>query len=347
MPVTQSEIARLAGVDRSAVSRVLRGQADAIGLSDAKTREILSLATELGYRPNAAVRAMQTGRFGTAALLSSTTDALLSYTPPQLLNATRDALAAAGLRLLIEALGHDELTGGDVLPVVMREWMCDGLLINYHFRFPPQIEAALSRHRIPAVWVNSPHESDCVYLDDRGGARALAEYLLRHGHRRIAYLDLSHNPDDPDPHYSVPGRLLGYRDAMAGAGLHPSVTQLRASGPAQASAARRALLGGDDRPTAVICYGDPTPLAIDALELGLRVPADLSVAGFAERPLHIGGRAVTLASLPFARLGRTAAETLALKVDGADRITPPKVIDCTLIEGATTAAPYNRSGTAA
>lgn len=158
------------------------------------------------------------------------------------------------------------------------------------------------------------------------------------------------DPDDPDPHGSVPGRLLGYRDAMAGAGLHPSVTRLRASDPVPASAARRALLGGDDRPTAIICYGDPTPLAIDALELGLRVPADLSVSGFAERPLHCflgGGRAVTPASLPFARLGRTAAETLALKVDGADRTAPPKVIDCTLIEGATTAAPYNRSGTAA
>jgi LacI family transcriptional regulator len=313
MSVTLSDIARQVGASKMTVSQALRGT----GRVGSQTRQrILSAAQQLGYRPNAAAHAISTGRFGCVALLLSTRGHGRSTLPEHLLGGIDGALSEHDLHLTIARLPDDKLTSEGVVPKILRQWMADGLLVNYNDKIPQRMMELIDGYNLPAVWLNAKRPYDCVHPDDFGAGRMLVEHLLKLGHRNILYVDLSHPASVMDEvHYSARDRLAGCRTAMEAAGLPLHICQRpQYVDREERQAIARHLLTQPDRPTAVIGYSDVSYVAMAAAELGIRMPQDLQLAAFADSEAHVGGVAVLTAVVPQAEMGRAAVETLIQKI---------------------------------
>jgi LacI family transcriptional regulator len=159
--------------------------------------------------------------------------------------------------------------------------------------------------------VNS--RDDAVLIDDVDAGRQGTEHLLGLGHRRIAVLT------GPSTFSTSRLRLDGYRQALgqAGVSIDPAIIQ---SGPYRRDAARvatSALLGGRDRPTALIATSNE--LVIGALQAlaaqNLRVPEDISLVGFGNADWFALLRpALTTLALPIQEMAMAAAHLLLKRI---------------------------------
>jgi DNA-binding LacI/PurR family transcriptional regulator len=150
-----------------------------------------------------------------------------------------------------------------------------------------------------------------VLFDHHGGARAATRHLIALGHRRIAHLA------GPAVRFTGRDRRRGYEDALAEAGI-PLDSALVVEGD-YSFASGEALMPRlwAERPTAVFVGGDAMALgAIRALaDLGVRVPADLSLAAFGNPDfVRYATPAITTADLPVAAAGRAAVELLVRRL---------------------------------
>ena len=275
------QIARKAGVSPNTVLRVLRGENKEVWPSAIRRAEVIrDMAREIAYLPNSSARAMRRGKFNCVALVLSA-DQGRSYLPNELFNAIHDALAERGMRLIVSKLPDAQLTSEELVPTILKEWSCDGLLINYTDHVPQGMVELIGRYRIPSVWINCRQPVDCVYYDDFGGAMEATQHFLKLGHRRIAYLDFVTLDRPETSHYSRIDRYEGYAQAMRAAGLVP-VAQGQFAGIAVPRRLEMLLklLSSPERPTAIISYDAGERLLYAAALKGLRVPEDLSLMTF-------------------------------------------------------------------
>jgi LacI family transcriptional regulator len=305
MSVTIRDIAEKVGLSKPTVTRILGKDAH---LFRPETRKIvLDAARELGYRPNAAARAIGTGSFGCVALVLGY-DSGRSDLPVPLLIGIQDELALHGLHLAVARLPDDKLTAEGFVPKVLRESMADGMIINYTHDIPPKMLAIIRGHTAPVVWVNSDLANDCVRPDDFSGAKWITEHVISLGHRRVAYAKF-----DSSKHYSVAARLEGYRAAMKSAKLKELVVNRHVEASEQPDLIR-GMLSKRDRPTCVIARPEDVPaFAIVAASMGLEVPTDLSIASITGHYFTLMGRPVTSAIVPSYNEGAEAVRMLLAK----------------------------------
>jgi len=326
---TLNDLAREAGVCKMTVSLALRGK----GRMAADTRaRIQRLAEDRGYRPNASARAVSNGRHGLVALVMSTHPGR-SYLPRDLLLGIESAVAARGSHLLFTHLEDEQLEHADTMPRVLREWSCDGLLLNYHFGIPAALLTHVERHAIPVVWVNADLPQDAVRHDDRAAGILATRHLLDLGHRRIAYADLNFEiaRRDGPLHYSRTERRDGYRAAMAAAGLRTE--ELRDGLPMVGAAIVETVvrrLRGPGRPTAFVLHSQSSlSLFQGACQLSaLKVPADLSVVPICnenEVPAW-GTLSTTTVGLRQHDLGTGAVDMLWQRMAAADSHLPARTV---------------------
>ncbi len=214
-------IAKLAGVHPATVSRILNGEENYKRPAYAKrARKIRELARQLGYKPNAAARAIAKKRFGAIALLQHVCRNR-SYLPQCLLDGILNATEQAGYSLHIGRVDDQQLADEEFVPNLLRNWNWDGLLVNVAVEPGPRLHQLLTHHHVPAVWLNVKHDHDCVYPDDFRAASELTSRLLADGFRRLYYLGLGYH--SPVQHYSKADRCAGYQKAMHEAGLEAIV----------------------------------------------------------------------------------------------------------------------------
>src|SRR6185295_16580276 len=187
MPVTIKEIAERSGLSVPTVSQVLNNKGHRYRSETCK--RVLKAVRELGYRPNSSARAIRMGRFNCVALLLST-ERHKSFLPNELLRGIHDGVAEHDYHMSLTVLPDDKLTSQGFVPKILRQWMADGLLINYHVDVPQRMIELIHEHGIPSVWINTKQKSDCAFPDDLGASREATEKLLALGHRRIFYADL-------------------------------------------------------------------------------------------------------------------------------------------------------------
>ncbi len=143
-------------------------------------------------------------------------------------------------------------------------------------------------------------------FDNRGGARRLTDHLLALGHRRIGYVA------GPTGRTTTRHRLEGHRRALAAAGIASGQDRLTVHGPytrASGYAATLELLRREPLLTAVVAANDTVALGVCAAlrEQGLRIPDDVSVAGFDDLPFALDvGPALTTVRLPLVEAGARA-----------------------------------------
>ncbi|RYX83816.1 LacI family transcriptional regulator [bacterium] len=333
--ITMKDVALRAGVHLSSVSVVLNGSRSSAGISSQTRERIVEAAAELGYRRNGSAHTIRTGRFGNVAVLLSPLRSR-SYLPLPLLAGFHDALDQLNMTLTFCLLGDEKLTESGTIPKFLRERMCDGLLIDYNSHIPQSMIESIQRHQIPAVWINSIQEADCVHPNDLEAAQRATNHLIQLGHRRIAYVDFANSSETP--HYSAHDRCAGYAQTMQSAGLEPHIWNLKLAGNNPAAFCER-MLASHDRPTAVIGYAIYAieGLTYAAARLGLSVPEDLSLVSFGPEQIDYLCRSMTVLIEPQYEIGQLATQMLMRKIETPDEAIAPQAVRFDLAVGESSA----------
>lgn len=342
---TIATIAAHMGLSPATVTHVLNGRAAQQRISPATQQRVLKVAQELGYRANAAARAIRAGRFGNIALIQSL---LGQYLPNELLHGLTTAIAARDIRFVLTQVPDVVIDNELYLPDAVRELSADGVLINRHIGVSQPYLDHIHRLGIPAVFLNVKQEFDCVHPDDLMGGRLAAEFLLRLGHERIAYVDTE---ELENRHYSKHDRREGYVQALSAAGKTPQLFLLPREwstpgepGLDQRVEAARRLLSQENRPTAVVAYELTEGMAVihAAHILGLRIPQDISLIQFHHWNDDRFSIPVQTVSNEMAEVGSKAVEMLLEKIDSPQTAIPVRVVPVRMLEGATCMPPRSR-----
>ncbi len=346
---TMQDIADRAGVARATVSNVLTGRFPA-KRSDAARRaaQIRRIATQLGYRPSTAARAVRTGRTGFIGMIRSPSLAY-SVCDHAFEFGLDEALHARGLCLLRDIIDEPLRQNSEhaQAPRIVRENAVDGLLINYAFGTPPAVRQVLDRCRLPAIWINRKREENCVRPNDQGAAIEATRYLIQRGHRHIGFVCAPAYPWqlEGETHYSGPDRLAGYEQTLRQAGLPahridlPLMSRHSHERVGHLLRCYVDLLRRPDRPSAVLCDGGGREMCHAAALLGLRVPQDLSVMTFDNDAGGDERVAVDRVLVRYWAMGRVAVSELCALIDQPDRPRPAVLIPFEFHQAGTVAAP--------
>ena len=342
-------IAREAGVSPRTVSNVLnRKNKETWPAIAERAARIRQVAARHDYMPNAAARAVRSGRFSSAALVYRANNTFFSA---GLFSGVCDALAANDMHMTFvrmpEILSADD---GQVLPKAFREMCVDGLLFDTAHDIPKPVMSVIRRQRIPAIWLNAREEADCVYPDELEASARLTRMLIERGHRRIAfaYSRVSWPDAVVDAHFSWADRYAGYAGAMAEAGLAAErmekvyavpLNALPPWGTSQDDRLARAMavLRRADRPTAIVSP-DPDsagPFVQAAALLGLAVPGDLSVATINHERVAHYGQSLSMMVTPMVEVGRQSVQQLLRKTQSLEEALAPLAVPFTQMEGNT------------
>lgn len=267
-PVTSYDVARLAGVSQSAVSRYFTPGASISARTSAK---ILKAVNKLGYQPNEIARSLIMRRSSLVAVVVAN----LGFNP-EFTSVLGQALSARGLNTLLFTLDHER----DADRVIEQLWQYRVAGVVAAVTLAPRHVEMLSLREIPLVFVNRVYEEiavNSVSCDQIEGERWLVDELYAAGHRRIAIVS---GPEDSPVSRQ---RVSSAAERLEKTGIKP-VEILVADFTYQGGRdAMRKLASGAVRPDAVICANDM--LAIGCIDearhgLGLRVPKDISIVGF-------------------------------------------------------------------
>jgi LacI family transcriptional regulator len=331
------DVARVAGVSRSAVSKVIR---DAYGVSDGMRERVTRAIDELDYRPNVTARSLRGAGFTLGIEMPGMSNPFFSM----IIAGATEALAGSKYQLIVAPV-MQEVEHDYTALEVLADRQVDGLIAISPLADLDWLERF--GRRTPLVMLGRHDDSvsyDTVTGDDALGTDLVMDHLLGLGHRRILHLtrtDLVTDPRTGTPHAV---RYARYRERMAEAGLAHLEQVARTGGSEdEAYVDTRELLRSSERPTAIFAGNDEIALGAQRalIDEGL-TPADVSIVGYddvavASHPAislttvnqsgeEMGARSVRLV---LERLGgRTAAEhvqvvpTLAARRSSAPPAAP-------------------------
>jgi DNA-binding LacI/PurR family transcriptional regulator len=306
--VTAIDVARLAGVSQSAVSRVFTPGASA---SKATSEKVRAAADRLGYRPDPLARAMITGRTRIIGLVVAY---LENQFYPMALERLSRALQERGYHILVFMAENatDKVT--EVVQELI-DYRVDGI-ITASVSMSNDLTARLLALGIPVVNFNRGQDDarlTDVTSDNIAGARRATDFLIAGGHARIAHImGWQGSSTGRD-------RAEGFRTAMADAGLAPVAMIDGMYSRDTAAEATRALWAAH-RPDAIFVGNDHMAFAvIDTLrhDLGLRVPEDVSVIGYDDVPMAAWpAYALTTIRQPVNRMVTATVDAILGLIDG-------------------------------
>jgi LacI family transcriptional regulator len=337
--VTIVDVARHAAVSTTAVSKVLR---NAYGVSPTMRAKVQRAIAELGYRPHAAARGLRGQTYTLGVMVPDINNPFF----PQIVDGLTERLHGTDYQLLLGPADccHDTSPGTSQARVTeaLIDRSMDGLVLIAPTS--PQRHLEQTARTIPTVIIGrhgrSPHY-DTVVDDDTTGADLVVGHLADLGHRHIAHIE--HPEDDPARVTTMPNtiRAAGYRQAMHTRGLGDHIDVVTTSYTQQGGYdGTRQLLARPHRPTALFAGADIAAMgALQAIaEAGLRVPDDISVAGYDNTSF------ATLATLTSVdqggrQMGREAARLLLERITDRQRPTSLISLSPTLIPRRSTAPP--------
>jgi LacI family transcriptional regulator len=317
-PARLRDVAELAGVDPSLVSRVLSGSLP-FSIRDETRERIVRAAAELDYRPHAQARALRRRR---TMLIGMIVPTLSNVVYERIHEGAASRAAELGYSLVVAAGVADDFP--DLL-----HGQVDGLLLAVatEDRSPVIVPRGA---RLPIVLVNraGSGELTSVTVDDAAGARLATRHLFELGHRRVGHLAGPRGLD------TARRRLEGFVEAYRERGDAPAEDLIVEGGYSEPEgfAAMRTLLDRPDRPTGVFVAN--VQAAIGALaaarQLGLRVPVDVSVVSLHDAPLtEFLDPPLTTVRMPLDEMGRRAVEIVLSghpNGPGAFRVESPPLL---------------------
>jgi DNA-binding LacI/PurR family transcriptional regulator len=308
--VSMHDVAARAGVTQKTVSRVVNNERH---VAPATRERVLAAIRELGFRPNAAARALvnrQSRRLGMVTVSTAL------YGPASILDGVEHAARSAGYALSVIRTSENNAEELQRAVDQIVDQGAEGVIISEpidfghpHLDVPPgvtvlSLDHATTGHRRPDELV--------VGTDEPEAARSATEHLLALGHRTVWHIA------GPENWASSRGRIEGWRTALADADAAEPEVLWGDWTPRSGFDAMRALL---QRPDVTAVFAANDHMAVGAMrairDAGLRVPRDVSVVGFDDDPvsafLH---PPLTTMRQDFAEVTRLAVHQLVRTLEG-------------------------------
>ena len=318
--VTAKQVAELAGVSISAVSRTFTKGAS---VSAATREKVLAATRSLGYQPNVLARSLMTRRTELIGLVSNNFD---NPAFMEIFDLFTRRLQQHGLRPLLANLSGGART--DVALDMLLQYSVDGVIVASSM-LPPQFAEACAEARLPVVQAfgrpNKKVSVNVVGADNVQGGQLAGDLLRERGYHRIAFLG------GPQTATSTEDRLRGLKTSLRVEGLTPVAEVYGHSYSHEAGfTLMRQLLrsGGMD---AVFCGDDILAMgAVDACrEAGVSVPRDIGIVGFNDMAMAAWpAYNLTTIRQPIGDIIVTAVELVIDIVDQSDRAAEARLFKC-------------------
>ncbi len=313
--ITMRDVANLAGVSQSTVSRVLNpASATAVSISTETRQSVFDAVKQLGYYPNLAAQSLRGQKTMLIAMMIA--DISNPYYH-QMVRAVQDVARKRNYDVLIANTDHDSESEQHFIQGIMRRPV-DGVILTPYHQTCDDIDALIERTGVSVVALGKHmcHDAvDCVYADDEKATYDAARWLIKQRqHKKIAYIAV------PDAHPSD-RRLRGFHRAMKAAGLTvpPEYVAFGDFMFDSGERAMRQLLRLPSPPTAVIVCNDLMALGcLEAAEAaGFEVPGDVAVIGFDNIPeaARVMPKLTTIAQFP-KEMGEKLATALFERIAG-------------------------------
>jgi DNA-binding LacI/PurR family transcriptional regulator len=330
--VSMVDVARRAGVSQKTVSRVVNNEPH---VADAVRERVVAVIAELGFRPNAAARALVTQR---SRRIGMVTIGSTLHGPSAILDGVEHAARAAGYFLSVVRTVENSPTELQVAVDQLVSQGVDAIVVSEPVDFGHQ------ELRVPADvtvlsfdFPDQTHRPDelVVGADESGGARSATEHLLALGHSTVWHIS------GPANWAATRRRIAGWRAALEDVDAAEPTILVGDWTPQSGYDAMHGILHRGDV-TAVFAGNDQMAIgAISAiLAAGLRVPEDVSVVGFDDVPVaEFQPVPLTTVRQDFAEVTRLAMHRLIRTLEGHPPADRHRSIPAQLITRSTTAPP--------
>jgi len=339
------EIAQLANVSRTTVSRVINKQ---FGVSEETRRAVQSVIDETGYVPSAVARSLATNRsYVIGALVHNITQPFWHGVISGIesgIHQTEYSLFLANSKSSLDLYDHDEQYKKNLRSLVARG--ADGIIIALVHDLDTEDIDYLESCAMPYVVIQNHLEDSripSVNVDNIEGAYTITKHLISLGHRRIIYTTGSLNGG------MSRSRIQGFAKALDEADIPLTNDQVLTCGILFNDGywgVKRLISDREKMPTAIVCSNDLTGYGacLAAREAGLDIPGDLSITGFdnLKRFMDIAALLPDLTSmgLPVTDMGSAATAMLLEQIESGNR-PPSRVFPMYFHQGGTVTPPKN------
>lgn len=283
---TIDDVAALAGVSIKTVSRVVNKESNV----RESTRELVEKAVrKLNYRPNPSARSLAGKRSHLIGLLYDDPSLYDNPSSNYIIDIQQGALRvclAENYDLLIHPCNYEDKNLNKELRALISHSQVDGLILTPPLSDKKSLIETIKKTGTPLVRI-SPGDllepESAVSTNDRDICAKMTEYLASLGHTRIAFI--TGNRD----HKALVNRFLGYQDGLQNCGLdfEPELVREGDNSFGSGEACARELLESKKPPTAIFACNDDMATGVLRVthKMGIKVPEELSVAGFDDIPL--------------------------------------------------------------
>ncbi len=321
--ITSAEVAKVAGVSQSAVSRVFTPGASASKNTAIKVKKA---ALELGYRPNSLARAMVSGK---SRIIGLVVAYLENQFYPEALERLSNSLQAEGYHVLIFMAGKNMQSIDHVIEEIL-DYQVDGI-IAASVSMSSGLSERCRMARVPMVLFNRSQDEpamSAVTSDNIEGGKKVANFLLETGHKKIGFITGWEGAS------TQRDREAGFISALNERGISLHSRKIGNFVLDEAKKATRAMFL-EEPPTAIFVANDHMAFAVlDTLrfELGLNVPDDVSVIGYDDVPAASWpAYSLTTVRQPVNQMVQETVEILKRKIEAPDAKPQKIIIDGPLI----------------
>jgi DNA-binding LacI/PurR family transcriptional regulator len=320
------DVAEHAGVSITTVSRILN---EPTKVNSETRKRVLASIDYLAFVPKADARARAMHKNGRIGVITP------FFTAPSFIQRLRGiagALSPKNIELVIYTIDStDHLQ--HYLSTLPLTGNLDGLIV-LSLQIGDTEAQRLIKHALPTVLIEYPHpDLSCVEIDDVEGGHMAATYLLKKGHRRIAFLG-----DSDLPEYAIhPAslRLSGFSQAMkeANIDLLDKFVRLAPYSQEQTRQVARELLGLSEPPTAIFAATDFQALGVlkAARQLNVSVPEQLAVIGFDDLDMAEYADLTTICQ-HLDESGKLAVEIILSQIESASLLPRQVKIPLNIVE---------------
>jgi DNA-binding LacI/PurR family transcriptional regulator len=322
MAITLKDVATMAGVHPSTVSRVLRGK-ESLPISEDTRLKILQAAKSLQYRPDQRARALRLGKTQTIGLIIPDISNLFFA---EIANTIEHHCYNSGYTLMVCATNEEQEKEIRFINDLVSRGV-DGLIIASVQDSDKPIRELLDK-KIPFVLIDREFEdlpTNAVISNNEEAAYHAVEFLAKQGHKRIGFLRSRKNI------YTIRKRLTGYLKGLRDFGLEEDPALIAGDGYSFERGYHGSieLLALNPPPTAILVSGNRITFgAIKAIvESGKHIPEDVSLIGFSDTPLApFLISSLTTISHPLEEMGERAFELLIENMEANETCQLQRVI---------------------
>ncbi|NLY20538.1 MAG: LacI family transcriptional regulator [Tissierellia bacterium] len=312
MTATIKDVAKMAGVSISTVSRVIN---DSKPVSPESRRKVLKAIDELQYEPNEIARSLVTKKSNIIGVIVN--DIGKSYVS-QVVRGIEEVGRMYNYDILLSSTYGDSEAETKYVKLLQQKQV-EGIIIISEIHNAELMEY-LEAMRLPFVYLNRFYiieKLPTVSISNKKGAIKMTNHLVEQGHKKIAYISF-----DKDNGRNVElYKIEGYSEVMEGAGLNPMIINLPNTSPESYIDIMSKIIDKikNNEITAIFAHSDESAIKIINLlyDEGIKVPEDVSVVGFSDIDMaSIYRPRLTSVKEPFYDYGAVSARRLLKEISG-------------------------------